>query len=165
MDYARFLDYDDYIIFINGKIYSLKRNKFIKPGLKDGYYRIELTKNKKSKKFYLHRILGECFIKNPHNFQTIDHIDRDPQNNKISNLRWASRTLQSINKNITKRNKTGVNGVKFCKYNKNYITSWSINYKRFTKTFSLNKYGDKEAKELAIKYRAKMFEKHYKNVI
>ena len=107
--------------------------------------------------------MGECFIKNPHNFTTIDHIDIDPQNNKINNLRWASRRLQSINKNINKTNKSGFKGVIFNKTNNYYIASWSINYKQFTKSFSINKYPN--AKELAIDWRTEMVEKHYKDII
>ena len=165
MDYARFRDYNDYIIFMNGKVYSLISNMFLKPCLnkKSGYFQFSLSKDKKVKIFLLHRILAECFIKNPHNFTTIDHIDRNKQNNKISNLRFASKTLQSINRNIHKTNTSGIVGVRFHKKNNYYIAFWRINYKLFSKTFSLNKYPN--AKQLAIDYRAKMVEKHYKDVI
>jgi len=36
---------------------------------------------------------------NPHPTYTVDHIDRDPKNNSIGNLRWASRELQVRNRN------------------------------------------------------------------
>ena len=166
MDYSIFRDYNDYIIFMNGKVYSLKRNKFKKPVLnKKGYYRIGLRNDNTEKHFSLHRILAECFLKNPHNFNTIDHIDRNQQNNKINNLRFASIRLQNINKNINNNNKTGVKGITFHKTYNCYVATWCIKYKQFSKSFSVNKYGDKEAKKLAIDYRNKMFEKHYKNVI
>ena len=113
--------------------------------------------------FYYHRILGECFIKNSNNFTTIDHIDRNPKNNDLSNLRFASRNLQQINRNIRTDNTTGTKGVIFDKCHNRYIASWSVNNKHFTKSFSINKYG-KDAKQLAIDYRAKMVEKHYKNI-
>jgi len=164
MDYARFRDYSDYIIFMNGKVYSLKRNKFKKPVLnKKGYYRIGLRNDNTEKHYSLHRILAECFLENPNNFTTIDHIDRNPQNNKISNLRWASIRLQNINQKNRKDNKTGLKGITFHKSRNSYVATWCINYKQFSKSFSINKY--KNAKQLAIEYRAKMFEKHYKNVI
>jgi len=165
MDYARFRNYSDYIIFMNGKIYSLKTNRFLKLSLSNGYCVINLSKNKQTKTFRYHRILGECFIKNPHNFTTIDHIDRNSQNNKISNLRWASRKLQSINRNINKSNKTGTIGVIFEKSKNSYRAIWNNNNKQFKKSFSLKTYSDEEAKQLAINYRAKMVEKHYKDII
>ena len=163
--YAIFEDYYDYIIFSTGKVYSLKQNRFLKSSLNTyGYFVIDLTKNKKSKLFFLHRMLGICFLENPHNFTTIDHIDRDRQNNKISNLRWASRNLQNINQNINKNNKTGFKGVYFDKIKNYYIASWYVDNKHFTKSFSVNKYGDK-AKQLAINFRAEMVKKHYNNII
>lgn len=168
MDYAIFKDFTDYIVFMNKKkIYNKKLNIFIKPYMdkSTGYYKIHLTKNKKQYTLYYHRILAECFLKNLHNFETVDHIDINPQNNKITNLRWASRTLQSINKNIYNNNKTGFRGVLYNKKSKFYIASWHLDKKKFQKSFSVNKFGDKEAKKLAIEYRAKMVEKHYKNII
>jgi len=166
MDYARFRDFEDYIVFMNKeKIYNKKQNIFIKPYFdkSTGYYKIHLTKNKKQYTLYYHRILGECFLENPHNLREIDHKDIDPHNNKINNLRWASRRLQSINRNINNNNKSGFKGVRFNKSRNSYEAFWKINYKQFAKSFSANKY--ENAKQLAIDYRNKMVEKHYKNVI
>ena len=165
MDYARFKDYYNYIIFMNGKIYNKKKNRFIKSSVdkSTGYFKLHLYKNKKEYTFYLHRILGECFIKNSHNLPTIDHIDRDRLNNKINNLRWSSITLQNINKNIQKNNKTGTIGVYFHKIKNIYRAIWRVDGKKFSKSFSQNKY--ENAKQLAINYRNKMVEKHYKDII
>jgi len=163
--YAIFEDYYDYIIFSTGKVYSKKMGRFKKPSLNIyGYFHIDLRKNKKHKTFFLHRVLGICFLENLNNLPEIDHIDRNKQNNNLTNLRWASRRLQIINQNIKKTNKLGFKGVYFDKINNNYIASWCINYKEFRKSFSVNKYGDK-AKQLAINFRAEMVKKHYKNII
>ena len=168
MDYKKytiFEDYYDYIIFSTGKIYSLKRNRFLKPTLNQyGYFMINLSKDKKRKSLLLHRILGICFLENRHNLMTIDHKDRNRQNNNLTNLRWCSRRLQNINQNIQKNNKLGFKGVQFDKKHNSYIASWRVDNKQFKKSFPVNKYGDK-AKELAIDFRAKMVEKHYKNII
>jgi len=166
MDYKKydiFKDYNNYIIFSTGKIYNIKEDRFLKPHLDNRYYRIDLTKNKISKKFLFHRILGECFLENPYNLETIDHIDKNPKNNDLTNLRWASRKLQQINRNFFKNNKTGIKGVRFIKSRNSYNASWYINNKQFTKNFSVNKY--ENAKQLATDYRKKMVEKYYKNVI
>jgi hypothetical protein len=164
MDYAIFEDYYNYIIFMNGKIFSLKSNIFMKSTLNNnGYYVIGLRKNKIEKKFLLHRILAICFIKNTHNLPTIDHIDINPKNNKINNLRWSSSNLQNINKNIQKNNKTGTIGVHFHKITNSYIATWRVDKKMFQKSFPLKKY--ENAKQLATDYRAKMVEKHYTDII
>jgi len=161
--YDRFEDYVDYIIFSTGKIYSLKRNRFLKTCLNNcGYFQIELTKNKKQKSFLLHRILGICFLENPYNLPEIDHIDRNTKNNNLTNLRWSSRNLQIINQNIRKTNTTGIVGVRFIKTKNIYEATWNVDNKPFTKSFSLNKY--ENAKQLATEYRAKMVDKHYKNL-
>ncbi len=43
----------------------------------------------------------------------IDHIDGNPANNRISNLRVVSQTINSRNAKLSKNSKTGVNGVTF----------------------------------------------------
>ena len=167
MDYIKsklIKGYEDYIIFTTGKVYSTKSNKFIKHETGTyKYYLIFLYKNKKRKSFRLHRLLGLHFIPNPNNLPTIDHIDKNKLNNNLSNLRWASYTKQSINRNIKITNTTGYTGV-FIENNK-YRTRWYINKKPYTKSFSIKKYGDEKAKQLAIEYRKEMEEKHYKNLI
>lgn len=70
---------------------------------KKGYFRVTINGNK----YYSHRIIAEAFISNPLNLEEIDHIDRNTKNNKISNLRWANRLIQSRNTeahdNVSKR--------------------------------------------------------------
>lgn len=48
----------------------------------------------------VHRLVALAFLPPPPDpSYTIDHIDRDPQNNAVDNLRWASRKEQNSNKN------------------------------------------------------------------
>lgn len=60
---------------------------------KDGYFRFHV--DGKTRK--IHRMIAETFIPNPDNKPTVDHIDRDRQNNDVSNLRWATDTEQKRN--------------------------------------------------------------------
>ena len=64
-----------------------------------GYMLIHLN----GRTYRLHRILAKHFIPNPDNLQEIDHVDRNPLNNSIDNLRWASR---SENARENARNRT-----------------------------------------------------------
>lgn len=50
----------------------------------------------------VHRAIAEIFIDNPNNYPTVDHIDRNNQNNIISNLRWVSWSEQNNNRDKEK---------------------------------------------------------------
>ena len=55
-----------------------------------GYFVVKLHKNKKSFHRKIHRLVAEAFIPNPENKPQVNHIDRDPTNNKLKNLEWVT---------------------------------------------------------------------------
>lgn len=60
----------------------------------------------------------------------IDHIDRNPMNNKISNLRSVTKSENEHNRGIYKNNSSGYPGVCFDKRNKKYKAGIKINGKQ-----------------------------------
>lgn len=97
----------------------------------------------------------------------IDHIDGNPLNNRIDNLRAVPDEInrRNLKKYIT--NTSGVAGVHI-QTNKNtgYVrisAFWQEGNKRKTKSFSINKYGYDLAFELACKHREEMIAKLNEN--
>ena len=75
----------------NGKTYYNKQELVMKPSMMTiGYYCVTLTRNAIQEKKYIHRLVAEAFIPNPHNYAEVDHIDANPTNNDVSNLRWVT---------------------------------------------------------------------------
>ena len=125
-------DFDNYLIYPDGKVYSMKNEKYMKTNKdKDGYLLVSLYKNNKQYKGKVHRLVGQAFIPNPDNKPTIDHIDRDRTNNNIENLRWATRSENSQNTGIHNTNKLGIKNIS---YDKTY------NRYRFDKIINGNKH-------------------------
>ena len=93
---------DIYKIYPNGDVesYQRKNPRILKHCIDtQGYIYVGLFKNNKRKIFKIHRLIAIYFIDNPNNYSEIDHIDRDKQNNNLENLRWASRSINSRNRN------------------------------------------------------------------
>lgn len=72
--------------------------KVIKPYVnKRGYYTVTLYKNSKQKKYLLHRVIYNNLVRDLGDNEVIDHIDNNPLNNSLENLRIVTRSENSIN--------------------------------------------------------------------
>ena len=85
------LNYPDYVVYEDGRIWSCKTNKFLKPAYtKSGYASVELFNNAGGKRLLIHRLVANAYIPNPHNFPQVNHKDENPKNNHVSNLEWCT---------------------------------------------------------------------------
>jgi len=83
----------NYSISSDGRVYSKRRNMFLKPYCNTKKYMcVDIYK----KSTRIHRLVAENFIPNPNNYEQINHIDGNKENNDISNLEWCSNRMNSI---------------------------------------------------------------------
>lgn len=117
--------YEDlFIVSSTGKIVSLsrvvdrKRYKFVKPPTllsifldKQGYPVVNLTiPPRHTIHRFVHRLVAESFIPNPYQYPCVDHIDANPKNSHIDNLRWCSYSMNNMNPITRKRNSDAKKG-------------------------------------------------------
>lgn len=88
-----FRDYKDYDFTYDGRVWSFKTNKWMKPYVgKDGYQRIALCKNGGQKTYLLHRAEYEAVSGNPiPEGYDVNHIDENKTNNHFDNLNLLTR--------------------------------------------------------------------------
>ena len=82
----------------------------------------------------------------------IDHIDGNPLNNSLENLRCIRTATNSRNKSKNKRNSSGVTGVRF--KDNGFEARVVVNDKSIFKRFGCRKYGYEEAFRLACEWRS-----------
>ena len=84
---------DNYIVSDDGFVKSIKTNKILKQKLdKDNYLSVNLSMGKRgtARQIFVHRLVAEAFIPNPENKSLVLHIDGNPVNNCVSNLKWVT---------------------------------------------------------------------------
>lgn len=96
--------YPNYMVSNLGRVKSCKRtimrnnghpqtiNEKILKSCNDGgsgYLRVNLYKEGKEKKYYIHRLVAQAFLDNPNNLSQVNHIDEDKTNNCVENLEYC----------------------------------------------------------------------------
>ena len=114
--------FPNYSVSDMGRVRNDTTGRFLKDQVdKYGYYNIDLNHNGNRKTHKIHRLIAYAFIKNPQNKPFVDHIDCNPKNNNLNNLRWATLEENNRNSSISKRNRSGIKGVCF----KNQFQKWN----------------------------------------
>jgi hypothetical protein len=130
-EWKQITDYLNYSISNYGNVRNNKTGKILKAWLdNNGYNCVSLYNNKKRKNFEIHGLVAKHFLEKNENSFVIDHIDRNPLNNNVSNLRYV--TSQINNRNRTKRKNCSsiYKGVNWNKPNRKWLATIRIDYKR-----------------------------------
>ena len=123
-------------------------------GIASGYGAVRLS----GKYYAIHRIVWVLNCGNIPDGFVVDHIDGNPLNNNISNLRLITQAQNSRNTKRLKNNKSGVVGVSFHTNSKRKASRWratsvDLSGKETIKYFSILQHGNEEAFRLACEWR------------
>ena len=100
------------------------------------YLYVSLSKNGIKRNKYVHRLVATCFIPNTNNYEIVNHIDYNVENNSVDNLEWCSQkqnVKHSIQKYYKKKTKTNSNtGEKYISFrNSKKVYRLTINQKEY----------------------------------
>ena len=99
-----------------GNVYSCvqtssRRKGKLKPCNRSNHYLyVNLYKDGKATKYFVHRLVAEAFIPNLKRLPEVNHIDGNKQNNSVDNLEWCTRS-----QNTSHAFKTGLRNYNGCK--------------------------------------------------
>lgn len=83
-----------------GKIISYARNKEGKVMClkydKDGYVKVNLSKNRCVKTYFVHRLVASSFIKSTEERHFVNHMNGKKDDNRAVNLEWVNRSENQI---------------------------------------------------------------------
>jgi hypothetical protein len=84
-----------------------------------GYVRVTLTKNGKNRQKLVHALLASAFLDKGAGDYVVDHIDGNPSNNDLSNLRWTNQSNNQLNRHkvVAKSGITGVHYIYNARFN------------------------------------------------
>lgn len=115
------------------------------------YKQVHLCLNNEIKKYLVHRLVAETYLKNPDNLQIVHHKDGDTLNNRVDNLEWTTQQKNVHESYINTGLGATRNAIKVRLYNGDELVG----------EFSNQKEACREAQKLGASFT--MLEKHKKH--
>ncbi|CAL6018616.1 Conserved_hypothetical protein [Hexamita inflata] len=91
--------YPSYLVSNFGRItFNEDKVKRAPISISCGYYQITILNEFRSNHYFIHRLVAQAFLGECPENHEVDHIDRNRQNNQLSNLRYVTRSQNSRNR-------------------------------------------------------------------
>lgn len=87
-----------------------KHERILRPSCSRGYQQVSLCREGIVSPFAVHRLVAMTFIPNPDEKPYVDHIDTNPSNNCVDNLRWVTQHENAMNPITRKKNSESKKG-------------------------------------------------------
>ncbi len=89
----RITGWESYSVTEDGRVWSHARNRFKATQIdRGGYEVITLSQKGVRRAVNIHRLVAETYLLNPENHRVVCHIDNNPLNNTVDNLRWGTQS-------------------------------------------------------------------------
>lgn len=112
-DFCKINVKDYYYVTTCGKVVTVKKDKYkvLKPNInKKGYHQYRMyDDNFGSVRPYVHKLVALAYIDNNGDFEQVDHLDMNKNNNHIKNLEWVTNK-----ENMKRRYEKISSGIKWC---------------------------------------------------
>ena len=91
-------EFPKYSISNKGEIFSHYRKIVLKPSIKkNGVKTVSVTnKDGESKTISVHQLVARAYLPNPKKYPLVQHLDDDPSNDNVENLKWGNHSTNGI---------------------------------------------------------------------
>lgn len=113
-----------------GNVRNIKTGRVLKCAeTHDGYSRVGLYNEDGKQHLRVHRLVAKAFLANQLNKLYVDHMNSIRNDNRLCNLRFATKKENTQHSKLAKNNTSGVKGVYHVKSTNKWIASISIDGK------------------------------------
>jgi hypothetical protein len=105
IEWRQIAEAPNYSVSNTGLVKHTRLDRLLTGYNRNGYLQVTIKKDNVGIARLVHRLVASAFISNddPVNRIYVDHIDTDPRNNLVSNLRWVT-PKENMNNDLTRQN-------------------------------------------------------------